>query len=60
MTLLQIAKALNFTQSVLKNMLAQGLADDRYTFTLCGIIQKRFGASEVDALMIIETSLDNI
>ena len=60
MTLLQIAKALNFTQSVLTNMLAQGLADDKYTFALCGTIQEKFGATKEDALIIIETSLNNI
>ena len=60
MTFLQIAKALNFTQSVLKNMLSQGLAEDRFTFALCGTIQEKFGATQEDALMIIETSLKNI
>ena len=60
MTLLQITKALNFTQSVLTNMLAQGLADNKYTFALCGTIQEKFGATQEDALIIIETSLNNI
>ena len=60
MTLLQISKALNFTQSVLTNMLAQGLADNKYTFALCGTIQEKFGATQEDALIIIETSLNNI
>ena len=41
-------------------MLAQGLAEDRFTFALCGTIQEKFGATQEDALMIIETSLKNI
>tara|TARA_R110002124_G_scaffold244083_1_gene409185 strand:- start:576 stop:758 length:183 start_codon:yes stop_codon:yes gene_type:complete len=60
MTLLQISKALNFTQSVLINMLSQGLADDKYTFALCETIQEKYGATQEDALIIIETSLNNI
>ena len=60
MTLLQIAKALNFTQSVVKNMLAQGMAEDRFTFALCVTIQEKFGATQDEALMIVETSLKNI
>ena len=60
MTLLQISKALNFTQSVLTNMLAQGLADNKYTFALCVNIQNNFGATEAEALVIIETSINNI
>ena len=60
MNFLQIAKALNFTQAVLKNMLEQGLADSKYTFSLCRTIQDKFGATENDALIIIETSLSNI
>ena len=60
MNFLQIAKALNFTQAVLKNMLEQGLASDKYTFSLCRTIQDKFGATENDALIIIETSLSNI
>jgi type VI protein secretion system component Hcp len=60
MNFLQITKAINFTQTVLKNMLEQGLASDKYTFSLCRTIQERFGATENDALIIIETSLSNI
>lgn len=60
MELLQIAKALNFTQSVLRKMISQGLASDKYTFALSVTIQKKFGATQEDALTIIETSLKNI
>lgn len=60
MNFLQITKALNFTQAVLKKMLEQGLASDKYTFSLCRTIQDKFGATEIEALIIIETSLKNI
>jgi hypothetical protein len=60
MNFLQITKAINFTQTVLKFMLEQGLASDKYTVSLCRAIQDKFGATENDALIIIETSLSNI
>ena len=60
MSFLQIAKALNFTQSVLRKMMSQGLASDKYTFALAVTIQEKFGATQEDALTIIETSLKNI
>ena len=60
MSFLQIAKALNFTQSVLRKMMSQGLASDQYTFALAVTIQEKFGATKEDALTIIETSLKNI
>jgi hypothetical protein len=60
MNFLQITKAINFTQTVLKNMLEQGLADSKNTLSLCRTIQEKFGATENEALIIIETSLSNI
>jgi len=60
MSFLQIAKALNFTQSVLRKMMSQGLASDKYTFALALTIQDKFGANQEEALTIIETSLKNI
>lgn len=60
MTFLQIAKALNFSQLVLKNMMAKGLASNEMTFELSKSIQEKFGATQQDALTIIETSLNNI
>ena len=60
MSFLQIAKALNFTQSVLREMMAQGLASDKYNFSLALTIQEKFNTTQEDALTIIETSLKNI